>query len=245
MVNNIAANVLGGAPESTAGAGNSSAAGLNMTELLFPAETIQSAASSGLKTVIRITETTSITEEMTVSLSDTAGDPRVQTRPDVERIVTLLPEEEPDQSSEGLLEPGADRQERSESACSCSHRDSLQEYLLQRCSSPDLLQKTPSTASVTQEPQSPSLSPDIEDLAPSLTSDVLLLVSADSSRAATRPIELMCASASECLSETLPQQSADHLTESSQKPDLTSTSAARSEEDQISLDHHIPAPTVS
>ncbi|KAF4117020.1 SUN domain-containing ossification factor-like isoform X2 [Onychostoma macrolepis] len=266
MVNNIAASVLGAAPESTAAAGNSSAEGLNMTEVVFPSGSIHSAASTGPETaaedqldVIEITETTSITEETTATLADAAGDAPVQTTPDVEQIVTLLPEDEPDQSSGGNLEPEADQQkltERSQSACSRSHRVSLQEYLLQRCSSPDPLQArkpnptitTPSKT--TEQPESPVLlprvQPDPEDLAPSLTSDLLRLVPADSlSSRATRPIELMCASASECLTETLPQQSADRLSESSQKPDLTSASAAQTGEDQVSLDDDISAPTVS
>lgn len=266
MVNNIAANVLGAAPESTAGAGNSSTEGLNMTEVAFPSGSIHSAASAGPETaaadqldVIEITETTSITEETTATLSDVAGDAPVQTTPDVEQIVTLLPEDEPDQSSGGNLEPEADQQkltERSQSACSRSHRVSLQEYLLQRCSAPDLLQErkpnpaimTPSKT--TEEPESavllPRVLPDPEDLAPSLTSDLLRLVPADTlSSRATQPIELMCASASECLTETLPQQSADRLSESSQKPDLTSASAAQTGEDQLSLDDDISAPTVS
>ncbi|KAL1268829.1 hypothetical protein QQF64_014248 [Cirrhinus molitorella] len=53
MVNNIAANVLGGHPETTAGAGNSSTEGLNMTEVFFPAESIHTAASSGYVTQIQ------------------------------------------------------------------------------------------------------------------------------------------------------------------------------------------------
>ncbi len=53
--------------------------------------------------VIVITETTSITEETTATLSDAAGDAPVQTTPDVEQIVTLLSEDEPDQSSGGNL----------------------------------------------------------------------------------------------------------------------------------------------
>ncbi len=172
--------------------------------------------------VIVITETTSITEETTETLSDAAGDAPVQTTPDVEQIVTLLPEDEPDQSSGGNLEPEADQQK----LCSRSHRVSLQEYLLQRCSSPYLLQtRKPNPTIMT--PSKPTESPVIlpRDLAPSLTSDLLRL---DSSRA-TWPIELMCASASECLTES----------ESSQKPDLAS--AAQTGEDQVSLDDNIPA----
>lgn len=230
MVNNIAAGVLGAAPESTAGAGDSSAEGLNMTD----AGSIHSAASAGPVTaaadqldVIVITETTSITEETTASLSDAAGDAPVQTTPDVEQIVTLLSEDEPDQSSGGNLEPEADQQK----LCSRSHRVSLQEYLLQRCSSPDLLQTrkpNPTIMTSSKPTESPVILP--PDLAPSLTSDLHRL---DSSRA-TRPIELMCASASECLTE-----SADRLSESSQKPDLAS--AAQTGEDQVSLDDNIPA----
>lgn len=201
--------------------------------------------------VIGITETASIAEETTATLSDAAGVAPVQTTPDVVQIVTLLPENEPDQSSGGNLEPEADQQkltERSQSACSRSHRVSLQEYLLQRCSSPDLLQArkmNPTIMTPSKPTESPVILPrDPEDLAPSLTSDLLRLVSADSSRA-TRPIELTCASASECLTETPPQQSAHRLSESSQKPDLTSASAAQAGEDQVSLDDDIPAPTAS
>lgn len=245
MVNNIAANVLGAAPESTAGAGNSSAESLNMTEVVFPAGSIHSAAYTGPADqldVIGITETASITEETTATLSDAAGVTPVQTTPDVEQVVTLLLEDEPHQSSGGHLEPEADHRKLTErSAFSRSHRVSLQEYLMQRCSSPDLLQ-TRTTNPTIMTPSKPTESPvilprDPEDLAPSLTSDLLRLVSADSSRA-TRPIELTCASASECLTETPPRQS-----ESSQKPDLTSASAAQTGEDQVSLD--IPAPTAS
>ncbi len=171
----------------------------------------------------RISSMSSITEEMTATLSDAAGNAPVQTTPDVEQIVTLLSEDEPDQSSGGNLEPEADQQK----LCSRSHRVSLQEYLLQHCSSPDLLQtRKPNPTIMT--PSKPTESPVIlpRDLAPSLTSDLLRL---DSSRA-TRSIELMCASSSE---------SADHLSESSQKPDLAS--AAQTGEDQVSIDNNILA----
>ncbi|RXN17919.1 SUN domain-containing ossification factor-like isoform X1 [Labeo rohita] len=282
MVNNIAANVLGGHPETAAGAGNSSAEGLNRTEVVFPAGSIHSAASAGPVTVtpdqmdvIGITETASVTEDTaatrTPSLADAAetrpaGDAPLQTAPDVEQIVTLLPdtEDEPDQSSAGNQQKGHVNENMmcSESACSCSHRISLQEYLLQRCSSPHFLQKsktgsrshagsavtTPSITTFTVETEGPvvhaQVLPDPEGLAPSLISDLLRLVSSESpSSRATKPLELkVCASASDCLTATVPQQSTDHLSGSGDKPlpvtlsDVMSASAARSREDQVGRD---------
>ncbi|KAL0199555.1 hypothetical protein M9458_002742, partial [Cirrhinus mrigala] len=225
--------------------------------------------------VIGITETTSGTEDAaatcTLSLVDAAetrpaGDAPLRTAPDVEQIVTLLPdaEDEPDQSSGGNQQKGHVNENMmcSESACSCSHRISLQEYLLQRCSSPDFLQKrktgsgshagsavtTPSITTVTEETEGPvvhaQVPPDPEGLAPSLTSDLLRLVSSDSpSSRATQPLELkVFASASDRLAATVPQQGTDHLSGSGEKPlpvtlsDVTSASAARSREDQVGRD---------
>lgn len=290
MVNNIAASVLGAPPESTAGAGSSSTEGLNTTEEVFPAGSIHTAASTGFRKdlpvtvaadpldVVRVTETASITQETaavhTPTLTDAAGDAPAQTAPDVEQIVTLLPdaEDEPDRSS-GRTETD---QQNENTACSRSHRLCLQEHLLQRCSSPDFIQKskpnsrshaapavmTPSTHKGTEEPDSPVIHarvlPDPEDLAPSLTSGLLRLVSADSpSSRATQPIELMCPSASECLTATAPQQSIDGVRESSQKPvpetlsDVITTSAAQRRDqvlvssEQASLENCISTPTVS
>ncbi|XP_016386117.1 SUN domain-containing ossification factor isoform X1 [Sinocyclocheilus rhinocerous] len=291
MVNNIAASVLGGPPETTAG--NSSTEGLNMTEVVFPPGSIHTAASTGPVTVaadpldvVGITETASITQETaaarTPPLTDAAGDAPVQTTPDVEQIVTLLPdaEDEPDRSSGRITDVSEtdhvnENTVHSESACSRSHRVSLQEHLLQRCSSPDFIQKrkpssrsyaapavmTPAITTVTEEPESPVIH--ARDLAPSLTSDLLRLVSADSlSSRATQPIELMCPSATECLTATVPQQSTDGLSESSEKPnpetlsDVMTTSAALRRDqvarellsvssEQVSLENDISTPTVS
>uniref|UniRef100_A0A672NMT9 SUN domain-containing ossification factor-like n=1 Tax=Sinocyclocheilus grahami TaxID=75366 RepID=A0A672NMT9_SINGR len=291
MVNNIAASVLGGPPETTAG--NSSTEGLNMTEVVFPPGSMHTAASTWPVTVVAdpldvvgITETASITQETaaarTPPLTDAAGDAPVQTTPDVEQIVTLLPdaEDEPDRSSGRITDESEtdhvnENTVHSESACSRSHRVSLQEHLLQRCFSPDFIQKrkpssrshaapavmTPAISTVTEEPESPVIH--TRDLAPSLTSDLLRLVSADSlSSRATQPIELMCPSATECLTATVPQQSTDGLSESSEKPnpetlsDVMTTSAALRRDqvapellsvssEQVSLENDISTPTVS
>uniref|UniRef100_A0A671NKV1 SUN domain-containing ossification factor-like n=1 Tax=Sinocyclocheilus anshuiensis TaxID=1608454 RepID=A0A671NKV1_9TELE len=291
MVNNIAASVLGGPPETTAG--KASTEGLNMTEVVFPPGSIHTAASTGPLTVaadpldvVGITETASITQETaaarTPPLTDAAGDAPVQTTPDVEQIVTLLPdaEDEPDRSSGRITDESEtdhvnENTVHSESSCSHSHRVSLQEHLLQRCSSPDFIQKrkpssrshaalavmTPAISTVTEEPESPVIH--ARDLAPSLTSDLLRLVSADSlSSRATQPIELMCPSATECLTATVPQQSTDGLSESSEKPnpetlsDIMTTSAALRRDqvarellsvssEQVSLENDISTPTVS
>ncbi|KAK2901509.1 hypothetical protein Q8A67_009624 [Cirrhinus molitorella] len=286
MVNNIAANVLGGHPETTAGAGNSSTEGLNMTEVFFPAESIHTAASSGLVTVtpdqldiIGITESASVTEDArSSSLTDAsetrpAGDAPVQTTPDGEQIVTLLPdaEDEADRFSGGNpseTDPENEYMMWSGSSCSCSHRVSVQDYLLQRCSSPDSLQKrkpnsrshagsavtSPTSATaVTEETESAHIHarvlPDPGDLAPSLTSDLLRLVSSDSlSSRATQPLELkMRPSASDRLTATL----SHHLSESREKAlpvtlsDITSPSAAQSREDQVSSEQKDISTSVS
>ncbi|XP_059420203.1 SUN domain-containing ossification factor-like isoform X4 [Carassius carassius] len=281
MVNHIAASVLGAPPDTTAGAGSSSTEGINTTEEVFPAGSIHSGFSKDLTVtvdpldVVRVTETSSVTEATRAPSLTDAEHSYTQTRSDEEQIVTLLldAEDEPDRSSGRTPDVSEADQLNVNTVSSGSYRDRLQEHLLQCCSSPDFIQKrkpnsrspaapavvTPSTPTDSEQPDSPVLHTrvllDTEELAPSLTSDLLRLVSADSlSSRATLPIELMCPSASECL--TAPQQSTDGVRESSQKPvpqtlsDVLTTSAAHRDQasvssQQDSLVNEISTPAVS
>ncbi|XP_048018962.1 SUN domain-containing ossification factor-like isoform X3 [Megalobrama amblycephala] len=263
MVNNIAANVLGGHPES---AGNSSTDGVNASDMVLPAGAMHSGAVEDQLDVTGVTETVSITSATHTDAPTPETRPAehspIRTEPDAEQIVTLLPEveDESDQSSEaelGQTEPQNGRVNvnavRSE-----SHIFSLHEYLLQRCSVQKRKTdsrshsrsavKASSTSTITESPVilTPDarleLQPVVWDLAPSLTSD--LLVSTDR------------LSVSECLTATLPPQSTDRLLESGQNPDhvtlsdlLTRSSGDEVDREQISatsgLKSDISTPAVS
>ncbi|XP_051553429.1 SUN domain-containing ossification factor-like [Myxocyprinus asiaticus] len=301
MVNNIAANVLGGNPDNVAG-GNSTV-DLKMTETTFLPPAIHTTSSTVSLTAVldppqmkEISETSTSTQETTVDrvvLTPTASlledltsklpveDVPVQTAPEIEQIVTLLPDEdenESDQFSKGkLFESKTDEQN-----CSCSHGFSLQEYLLQRCSSRPMIpkrKKKPNSRSqtltalphekcsistliipsqthhihapITEEPV-PSENPAIllvpktqsrlesSDLDPSLTSDLLKSVSADSlSFKATHTIELACPSVTESCNAKFPQQSLENPMEANENPlhtnlsELTSSPAATNRSNQV------------
>lgn len=177
--------------------------------------------------VTGVTETVSITSA-THTDAPTPEDGPIQTEPDAEQIVTLLPEAEgeSDQSSGaelGQTEP-QNRLVNVNAVRSESHGFSLHEYLLQRCS----VQKrktdsrsrsrsaviTSSMSTITESPviHTPDARSELQsvmwDLTPSLTSD--LLVSTD---------RLSVESVSECLTATLPPQSTDRPIESGQNPD--------------------------
>ncbi|ROL54883.1 SUN domain-containing ossification factor, partial [Anabarilius grahami] len=266
MVNNIAANVLGGHPES---AGNSSTDGLNASDVVLPAGAMHSGPVADQLDVTGVTETISITsaEHTDGPTTEThpAEDGPIQTEPDAEQIVTLLPEaeDESDQTSGeelGRTEPQNGRVNvnavRSE-----SHVFSLHEYLLQRCSVQKRKTdsrsrsrsavKASSMSTITESPviHTPDarseLQPVVWDLAPSLTSD--LLVSND---------RLSAESVNECLTASLPPQSTDRSLESGQNPDhvtlsdlMTRSSGDQEDLEQISatsgLKSDISTPTVS
>ncbi|XP_051736001.1 SUN domain-containing ossification factor-like isoform X2 [Ctenopharyngodon idella] len=261
MVNNIAANVLGGHPES---AGNSSTEGLNASDVVLPAGAMHSGPVADQLDVTGVTETVSITSathtDAPTLKTRPAEDGPIRTEPDAEQIVTLLPETEyeSDQSSGaemGQTEPQNGRVNvnalRSE-----SHAFSLQEYLLQRCSvqkrktdsrsrsRPAVIMSTITESPVILTPDARSeLQSVMLDLAPSLTSD--LLVSTD---------RLSVESVSECLTATLPPQSTDRPLESGQNHVKLSDLMTRSSGDQVdreqisatsSLKNDISTPTLS
>lgn len=186
MVNNIAANVLGGQS-----AGNSSEAAL-------PAGAMHSGPVADQLDVTGITETGSLTSATHTDSPHTEDgsvrtepdeDAPVQTEPEAEQIVTLLPEDESDPSG---AEPGAEDQQNGRVSANAvrseSRGSSLHEFLLQRCSS---LQKRKTvsrsviTSSMSSVPESPVVpvppAPELQslvwDLSPSLTSDLLSSVS--------------------------------------------------------------------
>ncbi|KAK7162373.1 hypothetical protein R3I93_006615 [Phoxinus phoxinus] len=258
MVNNIAANVLGGQS-----AGNSSAEGLNASEAALPAGAMHSGPVADLLDVTGITETGSITSATNTDTPHTEDGPvptepdedaPVQTEPEAEQIVTLLPEES-DQSSGA--EPGEKDQQNGRVAAKFLG-SSLHEYLLQRCSS---LQKkktfsrsviTSSMSSITESPVVPMpvpLAPELQSLSPSLTSD--LLASVSESLTATFPPQSSESSPNPDPVTLPPQSSNSHPT-----PDpatlldlLTSSSGDRVDPERISatsaLEKDIPTPTVS
>lgn len=151
--------------------------------------------------VTGITETSSIssathtdaphTEDGSVQTERDEAAP-VQTEPEAEQIVTLLPEDESDQFSGA--EPREEDQQKGRVTANAVRSDSrgssLHEYILQRCSS---LQKrktvthcviTSSMSSITESPvvptpvpPAPELQSLVGDLSPSLTSDLLSSVS--------------------------------------------------------------------
>lgn len=213
--------------------------------------------------VTGITETTGVTSARHTD-GPTTEDGPVQTQPDPEQIVTLLPEAEDqsDQSSGaelGQTEP-QNGHVNANAVRSESRGFSLHEYLLQRCSCvqqrrtdsrPRSAVITSSLSSITESPviltpdALSELQPVVWDLTPSLTSD--LLVSTD---------RLSVESVSECLTATLPPQSTDHLIESAHSPDHVTLSdlVTRSSGDQVDrelisastgLESDISTPTVS
>ncbi|XP_077073408.1 SUN domain-containing ossification factor isoform X2 [Siphateles boraxobius] len=262
MVNNIAANVLGGQS-----AGNSSAEGLNTSEPALPAGAMHSGPVTDQLYVPGITKTGSITSATHTDAPHTEDgsvrtepdeDAPVQTEPEVEQIVTLLPEDESDQSSGA--EPGEKDQQNGRVTAKAVHSESrgssLHEFLLQRCSS---LQKrktisrsiiTSSMSSITESPvvptpvpPAPELQSLVWDLSPSLTSD--LLASVSESFTATLPLQ-SSDSGPNPDPATLPPQSS----ESGPNPDpVTSSSGDRVDPERISatsaLEKDIPTPTVS
>ncbi|XP_051984193.1 SUN domain-containing ossification factor-like isoform X2 [Xyrauchen texanus] len=293
MVNNIAANVLGGNPDNVAG-------DLMMTETTFLPPAIHTTSSTVSLTAVldppqmkEISETFTSTQETTVDrvvLTPTASlaedptsrlpveDVPLQTAPEIEQIVTLLPDE--DESEGELFESKTDEQN-----CSCSHVFSLQQYLLQRCSSLPIIpkrKKKPNSCSqsltalphekssistmiipsqthhihtpITEDPV-PSEHPAIllvpetqselesSNLDPSLTSDLLKSVSADSlSFKATHPIELACSSVTESCNSKYPQQSLENPMEANENPlhtdlsELTSSPAVTNRSNQVDGD---------
>ncbi|XP_036452691.1 LOW QUALITY PROTEIN: SUN domain-containing ossification factor-like [Colossoma macropomum] len=129
MVNNIAANVLGGNPEDAArSGGNYSSLNLNLTETLGTPQTVPPTTSYVMSETLEqdqrdlseITETVSITQdtrdadqtvpEPTASLSEAPSatlpvpESLTPTPPDEEQIVTLLPKEEEDSDELGQSE---------------------------------------------------------------------------------------------------------------------------------------------
>ncbi|XDV26372.1 hypothetical protein PO909_030114 [Leuciscus waleckii] len=270
MVNNIAANVLGGQS-----AGNSSTEGLNASEAALPAGTMHSGPVPDQLDVTGITETGSISsathtdaphaEDGSVQ-TEPDEDAPVQTEPEVEQIVTLLPEDESDQFS------GAEPREKDQqnghvtanAVRSESRGSSLHEYLLQHCSS---LQKrktvthsviTSSMSSITESPvvptpvpPAPELQSLVGDLSPSLTSD--LLPSVSESLTVTLPLQ-SSESGPNPDPATLPPQSSDSgpigtVNGHSPNDPVTSSGGDRVDPERISatsaLEKDILTPTVS
>ncbi|XP_067308416.1 SUN domain-containing ossification factor-like isoform X2 [Pseudorasbora parva] len=260
MVNNIAANVLGGQPESS---GNSSVEGLNASAVALPAGTMHSGPVVDQLDVAGITETASISSATHTDTPHTEDSP-IQAEPDAEQIVILLPEaeDEVDQSTGPDLGK-TDQQDGGERA-NKSLGLTLHEYLLQRCFSlqkrknlfphstsavitssvSTILEHTESRVVHTHVLPAPDVPSELQsvvwDLAPSLTSN--LLVSTDHPS-----VELT--SVSECLTATISPQSI----ESGENPDPATlsdlTTSSTGDPERISatsgLDNGIPTPTVS
>ncbi|XP_073727827.1 SUN domain-containing ossification factor [Misgurnus anguillicaudatus] len=164
MVNSIAANVLGGNPDNNAGEGNDSTEDLNMSGLSLLTQPIHSTSSAVSQTVVvsgllnETTVATSIPGETGAHKIEStftgllSEDPTAQTHakdlhihPDLQQIVTLLPDDddgddESDRSSEENLKRLKTNQMKCHVNVSLSSL-SLQEYLLQRCSSQSIVQK--------------------------------------------------------------------------------------------------------
>ncbi|XP_065129038.1 SUN domain-containing ossification factor-like [Paramisgurnus dabryanus] len=164
MVNSIAANVLGGNPNNTAGeGGNDSTEDLNMSGLSLLTQPIHSTSSAVSETVVvsgllnETTVTTGIPGETGAHKIEStftgllSEDPTAQTHakdlhihPDLQQIVTLLPDDDGDDESDGSLDENLKRLKTNQLKCHVNvslSSFSLQEYLLKRCSSQSINQK--------------------------------------------------------------------------------------------------------
>ncbi|XP_039527339.1 SUN domain-containing ossification factor-like isoform X2 [Pimephales promelas] len=264
MVNNIAANVLGGQ-----NAGNSSAEGLNATEAALPAGAMHSGPVADQLDVTGTTEAGSVTSATQTDAPHTEDgsvrtepeeDAPVQTGPETEQIVTLLPEDESDQSSgaePGEIDPQNGRVT-ANAVRSESRGSSLHEFLLQRCSSPHkkktvsrsvITSITESPVVPTPVPPAPELQSLVWDLSPSLTSD--LLASDSESLTATLPLQISDSHPTPDPA-TLPSESSNSrpIADPTTFSDLlTSSSGDRADPERISatsaLEKDIPTLTVS
>ncbi|KAL1279664.1 hypothetical protein QQF64_014264 [Cirrhinus molitorella] len=279
MVNNIAANVLGGHPETTAGAGNSSTEGLNMTEVFFPAESIHTAASSGSAGYHWITESASVTEDArSSSLTDAsetrpAGDAPAKPRrrradrhsaaptPRTKRIFFSggNPSERDPENEYicGWIELLLFTQSLSSGQTFCSAAP-LQTLSEEEAKLNALTPVQPHEPYVRnrghrgdgERPHSRSSPRPIQEIpAPSLTSDLLRLVSSDSlSSRATQPLRAEDASVCQRPPHGPRFPSSERVQRESPSwtlSDITSPSAAQSREDQVSSEQKDISTSVS
>lgn len=188
MVNNIAANVIGAHPKTAGRSGNSSSEGLNRTGALSPEESHSTNRSVG---------------QSGVSAAVSASPESLSVAPEEQQIVTLLPEAED--------EPDADVHEHTHTLQDGRthtlhdkywHTHTLQEYLLQRCSAPEVISPTPTP--LTHIHTHPSSDAQLESGA---------------SFSVTEPLEPGCVS--ECTADT-------HTSEEDTKPSSSSSQGAPS-----------------
>lgn len=138
MVNNIAANVIGAHPKTAGRSGNSSSEDLNRTGAVSPEESHRTNRS---------------VDQPGVSTAVSAPPESLSVAPEEQRIVTLLLEAE-DEPDTGVHEHTHTLQ--NEHTHTLQHKHShtytLQEYLLQRCSSPEVIRPTETPVTHTHTP---------------------------------------------------------------------------------------------